>query len=250
MKIKVATWNMAYWSHKKLHNNAWDYLLDKIGADFFLVQESRRPARLENDKNFLWHSSGTTTGRVGWGSGIYSKKHRLVQEPGSSIPSWNNQLFDEMCVVANARVNGRKIVLISIYGRMDKVGAVSYSITNLHRILSDLTGLLSGNFGRRNIILGGDLNASEQLDPIQCNNSHRIFFNRLSDFGLKSCFELGGTADFIQTLRHSKSRLAWQNDYVFISDRIVKDFVSYEVIDNKEIRRLSDHNPVVVALDI
>jgi len=30
MKIRIATWNMAYWQYKKYFEEAWDYNLKKI----------------------------------------------------------------------------------------------------------------------------------------------------------------------------------------------------------------------------
>jgi len=242
---------MAYWSHRQLHNNAWDYFLNTIDADFYLVQESVKPIQLENENNFIWHNAGDTAGRRDWGNGIYSKKYKLNQEPVESIQSWNKQTFDEMCVVANSRINTDvALTIINIYGRMDKVGSEKYSIANLHRVLSDLTGIFNGHYGKRNIILGGDFNASTQFDIKQNNNSHKIYFDRLEDFGLKNSFDLNGNTEYVQTHRHNISKLNWQNDYLFFSKQTAKGFVDCEVIDNEEVRRLSDHNPVIVTLDI
>lgn len=251
MKIRIVTWNMAYWSHKQSHEKAWDYLLNTIDVDFVLVQEAGRPKILENDSNFLWHNAGITPGRKEWGTGIYSKKYLLTQEPGKSISSWDKKTFDELCIVANASISDDKnITLISLYGRMDKVKNIGYCITNLHRVLSDLTGILNGHLGKRDIILGGDLNASKQLDSIYGNNSHKIFFDRLEDFGLKNSFDLNSNTDFVQTLRHHKSKINWQNDYLFFSNKIAKGFIGCKVIESEEVRRFSDHNPVVVTLNI
>jgi hypothetical protein len=64
---------------------------------------------------------------------------------------------------------------------MDEHG---YSITTLHRMLSDLTHLFHGKLrkgGTPKVILGGDLNASIQMDAKQGDDSHRIFFQRLED---------------------------------------------------------------------
>jgi hypothetical protein len=46
-------------------------------------------------------------------------------------------------------------VFVSVYGVLD----AGYAITTMHRILSDLTPLLDSPLGRQ-VILGGDLNAS------------------------------------------------------------------------------------------
>ena len=247
MNITVATWNMAYWTHNKHAEKAWDYLLNKIDADFYLLQETTIPEVLEGDKNFIWHR-GETRGRNYWGTGIYSKRYPLTQEPDESIPCWNKDRFDELCVVANASIEDMDMTLISLYGRFDYIGRASYAIPNLHRVLSDLTGILNGHFGKRSIIFGGDINVSEQLD--RGNNSHRLFFERLKDFKLEDSFKLNGHKNYVQTFRHINSEKPWQNDYIFLSKPISKTFVSCEVIENDAVRQYSDHNPVVVTFSL
>jgi len=48
MKIKIATWNMAYWQYKKYFEEAWDYYLKKIDADiiFFKKQDPQREFKM------------------------------------------------------------------------------------------------------------------------------------------------------------------------------------------------------------
>jgi exodeoxyribonuclease-3 len=250
MELKVVTWNMAYWSHKTNLEEAWSYLLS-LDADIFIVQEARCPTSLDGDKNFIWHAAGESNGRKSWGSGIYSKKHQLTKEPETSIPEWSRDRFNELCAVANTVINTHNFTFISLYGRMDKIGNLGYSIPNLHRIFSDLTGILKGHIdGKRQIVLAGDLNASIQFDQQYGGQSHRIFFERLKDLKLENCFELNGNKDFIQTLRYPKSNILWQNDYCFISESLSKQFTTCEVIDNDEVKKYSDHNPVMVTLDI
>lgn len=241
---------MAYWTHKQYSEEAWNYLLNTIEADFILCQEARRPKVLEGDDNFIWHKAGEIQAKRDWGIGIYSKSHPLSQEPNESISSWSIDRFSEMCVVANARIRNTDLTLISLYGSLDYIRGSGYSITNLHRILSDLTGICNGHFGKRNIIMGGDFNASEQCDPIQGNCSHRLFFERLADFKLEDSFKLNNNKDYVQTLRHRNSKIPWQNDYLFVSKSISKKFKGCEVLEDDEIIKCSDHNPVVITLDL
>jgi len=212
MKIKIATWNMAYWLHKNFFEESWDYFLNGIDADIYFFQEARPSPKITEDKKHLvWSEIG---GSRPWGSGIYSKKYRLTEE---KIKTDYNGVFS----IANTKVNNTKLTLISLYGLITD----TYAITNLHRILSDLTPILNGHIdGRRNIILGGDLNASIQCDKISGNNSHKIFFERLEDFKL--------------------------NDYFFISNSLSKKLSGCEMIDNDKVRQYSDHNPVVITLEI
>jgi len=241
MEIRIASWNMAYWSHKKTNGEAWNYFLNDLDVDIFLFQEAKPPENVIKETNFIWHEIGETRP---WGSGIYSSKYKLSEELISTR-------FKGSCVIANTECSEKKFTFISLCGLLEKIGnGPSYSIPNLHRILSDLTGIFNGHInGKRNIVLGGDLNASIQFDQQFGGEAHRIFFDRLKDFKLISCFEPFFT-DFIQTYRHSKSKIKWQNDYFFISESLSKKLLCCEVIDNDKVRRYSDHNPVVITLDL
>jgi endonuclease/exonuclease/phosphatase family metal-dependent hydrolase len=119
-------------------------------------------------------------------------------------------------------------------------------------MLSDLTPLFNGELqerGRPRVILGGDLNASIQFDRKQRNNSHRIFFQRLEDFGLVDC-QGAFSKERPRTLRRAKNDSPWVNDYMFASENLAGKVLSYQVIENPEILALSDHNPLVVTFDL
>ncbi len=243
MKIKIANWNMAYWQHKQLHDESWDFFLNRIDADIFLFQEAKPNKVIKHEKdNLVWDEIG---GKRDWGSGIYSPKCKLVEE---KIETKFNGVFS----IANTEIGNKKLTLISLYGLMTSSGPEKgYSIPNLHRMLSDLTPLFNGRIdGKRNIIMSGDLNASTQFDKIQNNNSHKILFDRIDDFGLKDVYQLSGNKSHIQTLRYARSETPWQNDYFFISKPISNKFIKYEIIDNEEVRKYSDHNIVTIEVDL
>jgi len=149
--------------------------------------------------------------------------------------------------VAEIKTGKDSYICISLYGLFEKVGNTNYSITNLHRILSDLTGIL--NSRSKKIILGGDFNASLQFDKLQTGESHRIFFERLEDFGLINCYK-PFHQNFIQTLRDPRSTTPWQDDYLFISNALTDKLISCEVLENDKIKTFSDHNPVMISLNL
>ena len=39
---------MAFWSHKKIHDQAWKYFIEEIDADIYLFQETLPPKELLN----------------------------------------------------------------------------------------------------------------------------------------------------------------------------------------------------------
>jgi exonuclease III len=148
-----------------------------------------------------------------------------------------------------------------MYGLLDKTtNQVGYATTTIHRMLSDLTFVLNGDgefAGKnRNVVIGGDLNISIQFDEIygkkaRYTNAHKICFDRIEDFGLVNSFSKDYKGP-VQTLRHNRSTIPWQNDYLFLSKNLAKSMQSCRVLDestDKRISRFSDHNPVVIELD-
>jgi hypothetical protein len=171
-----------------------------------LLPINRRPSISEMHacslKNSVWEEIG---GNRKWGSGIFSKY------PVEKVEFQNNYSGS----VSAGEVflpNDTKLTVISIHVLLEH----GYSIIPLHRIFSDLTLLLEEKMGKHDKILGGDFNASIQFDERQKGESHRIFFDRVKNFGLIDC--LGKFHDEpVQTYRHSQGNEPWQLDYLFAS---------------------------------
>lgn len=240
MKLKIATWNMAYWNKKQYEAEAWRYFVKDINCDILLFQESYPNMEILEEDGLVWDEIGGTRP---WGSGIYSPKYKI------SKYSFETDFIGAV-TAAEIEINSElKLIVISLYGLFENILNVGYAIPNLHRIFSDLTGILEGGGTKHRIVIGGDLNASLQIDEQYPGNSHRVFFDRLKEFGLVNCFD-NYFNDFVQTHRHSRSDKPWQNDYFFISKKLEKHLNNCEVIETNEVRKLSDHNPVVIELDV
>ncbi|RDH86961.1 MAG: hypothetical protein DIZ78_05495 [endosymbiont of Escarpia spicata] len=230
---------MAYWSHKRHETEAWEYFTAEIGCDVLLSQESYPNLDILNSEQLVWNEIGDSRP---WGSGVYSKNHKIKEY------TFKNNFFGAV-TAAEIEINpDLKLIVISLYGLMEKISNVVYAIPNLHRIFSDLTGILESRNSKHRVIIGGDLNASKQIDKQQTGNSHQVLFDRLNEFGLVNCFD-NYFSDFVQTHRHSRSNKPWQNDYFFISKRLEKHLVDCTVVDNDKVRKLSDHNPVIIEFE-
>jgi len=238
--MRIATWNIPYSFRTNSHGDAWEYLLEEVPADYYLVQEVNPPEWVYDECEVIWSEIGGTRN---WGSGIISQNHSLREisidtEFGGAIMAAESDFSPDL-----------EMTLISFYGLFEDIGGTNYTMPNLHRMLSDLTGLLEGKtHGNRNIALGGDLNASVQFDTQYNIDTHRIFFERLEAFGLTDCFE-SFYEDYIQTYRDPRSDVDWQMDYLFVSDWLDAHLMQCEVVDNEKVRNLSDHNPVVATLE-
>ncbi|MDR3230228.1 MAG: endonuclease/exonuclease/phosphatase family protein, partial [Synergistaceae bacterium] len=221
---------------------SWDYLFHSLKADIVLAQEMGDPEKVCPYPFVYWNKIG---GNRDWGSGIASKLNLTPVDIELTLPEFHGAI-----AIANIFAEARHpVTLISLYGLLDKLG---YSITNLHRMLSDLTPLLNGHLQERLFILGGDLNADVQIDPQnRTPHSHRILFARIRDFGL-----IDYLAKFhkypVQTLRHARSKIPWQNDYLYASKSLSAENVLLhaDVIGDLALFPLSDHNPVVGVFEV
>ena len=233
--IRIVTWNMCYWQHQKSFSDSWDFLSEKIDPDIALFQETV-PLKTPNSlRNFVWEEIG---GNRKWGSGIFSKY------PIEKV-EFENNYSGSVSAGEVSLPNDTKLTVINIHVLLEH----GYSIIPLHRIFSDLTLLLEGKMGKRDVILGGDFNASIQFDKRQKGESHRIFFDRVKNFGLIDC--LGRFhEESVQTYRHSQGNEPWQLDYLFLSERLEDRLENCNVLDNPNVMKLSDHNPVVAELNI
>ena len=238
IKMKLATWNMAHWTHKKNSSEAWDYFLKNLDCDILLFQEAYPDLNILNQSRLVWNSIGD---KRQWGSGIYSMKSKIQE------CSFKNNFFGSVVASEVSIEKDFNPIVISLYALMEAILGSDYSIPNLHRIFSDLTGLLESRKTKNRIIIGGDFNASLQFD--NKNHTHKVFFDRLKEFNLINCFD-DYFDDPVQTHRHVNSEKPWQIDYFFMSKELSKKLIGCVVIDNGKIRKFSDHNPVVIELDI
>ncbi len=231
---------MAYLSHKSFHTEAWEYFLDNFNCDILLFQESvPHYDKLHTDK-LVWNGIGGTRP---WGSGVYSSKYNIKEV------LIDTKFIGSVTAAEVEITKDFKLIVVCVYGLMEKILNITYAIPNLHRIFSDLTGLIEGKDTKNRLVIGGDLNASLQIDEQQIGNSHKVFFDRLREFQLVNCFD-SYYKDFVQTHRHNKSEKLWQNDYFFISKKLEKSLMKCEVVSNETVCKLSDHNPVIIELNI
>ena len=79
-----------------------------------------------------------------------------------------------------------------------------------------------------------------------CSDS--LFFAnlRLRTLRLSSKFNKHG----VQTLRHKSSDFACQNNYLFAGKKLYENSISCEVIDDKKLYDISDHNPLIAEFKI
>ena len=107
------------------------------------------------------------------------------------------------------------------------------------------------------IVIAGDFNMDRRMDdnPTGTRFSKKgerrqnIFFDCILDLGFKDCIA-ETYEDYVQTHRHNLSKFPWQIDHFFASEKLFKGLTNLEVIDNEEVRNLSDHNLILAEFDL
>jgi len=239
--------------HNRYGPASWKYIAENLSTDITLVQEANPSDMQLNKEHFLWEKVTNKSS----GSGVLSKELKLnqLEFPKSHIGS----VIGASVVLADGKI----IDFFSIYAILDRYFAnentkngVSYSSTTLHRILSDLTfPLVRANSKKHYVVLGGDFNMHVSFDETYnskdfCSREHRLVFERIEDFGMVECVKKFYPNN-VRTYRHTtKTRIPLQIDYLYVSKNLEEKIKSCTVLENEEVVSLSDHNPILITLDI
>lgn len=260
--MRVVVWNMSHWQKSdELRREAW-LALERLEPDIALVQEAVPPPELSQ----VYRPIG---GARPWGSAVvgfttHVQPINIVQGRHNQRPAKLLQTFPGSVAIASARIHGRELVFVSMYGLIDN----GYADTTVHRQLSDLVPLFDNASMSRRIILGGDLNITTQW--IGSESRYRAWeactFARMRAFGLVDCLdqmravgplagcdcEDGETCRHVHTQRHSRSNRPWQNDYVYASEALLNEgqITRAEVLDAPELQLLSEHMPLILEVDL
>jgi hypothetical protein len=270
--LRVATWNMDHWRRSEiLREQAWDFLHRVARIDVALVQEAVPVGR---GRSVVFRETGIRDDRVQpsrdlqWGSAVVSYGPQLrpieqVTGPFSSTPIDLLRTFPGSVAIAEIELES-PIVVVSAYGIIDH----GYAESTVHRILSDLTPLIDERRSRR-IIVAGDLNVTTQWSAKhksflrgrheECLLRDRNLFARFEALGLHNVVvrEKSGPLEgcecssgieckHVQTQRHDRSIFPWQNDYIFLSEDLLQQPFTVEVLDQDDVWKFSSHCPVVV----
>lgn len=228
--MKIATWNMGYWKYKSYHDEAWNYLTKEIKPDIALLQETRPPLSFESN-SFLYNSIGGTRN---WGSAIYTRDLPVREIPIDDYKGW--VVACEVLLPDNSEV-----IVISIHAQIIK----GYVFPNLSNVFAALSPILQD----RQFIVGGDLNSCRLIDKVQRTKYHTEFFDRIESTGFFNCHRKFH-ADEQQTFWGGNIKYPYQDDHLFVSECLAEQVISCDVLDNKSIRKLSDHIPVLMEINI
>lgn len=230
--MEIITWNLQHMKSRK----SWRFAIEKINPEICIFQESFHPLTYLNYKefnnirnNYIWEPTEN-----GWGTTIITKNKEIERKIFSH--SFKGRIVVGCCEykeVGQLTIIGLHVPIIKGYSRF-----------NLLQMFDEIHPFtLKGK-----CIIGGDLNFGECFDRNGKTECRDILNSILEKNKLINCykkFNLKEKQTFRPT-RKSKSQI--HIDYIFVSEDLSEKIVDCFIIENDEIKSLSDHNPVVAIM--
>ncbi|MCC7542417.1 MAG: endonuclease/exonuclease/phosphatase family protein [Deltaproteobacteria bacterium] len=268
--MRVATWNMGYWSYRARHEDAWRWILDHLNPDVLLAQECLPPAWLGRDHAVVFdraYPSGNQT----WGSAVVSRlpatPRRLVDVDDwfrlvpMTVPGKNGiagiHRADGWITAAEVVTPGLGPVLtLSVHSPAypledSRLTGIDISGMKLKRnphlwLLDVLFYFLRSRLGSP-LLVGGDFNYSRLLDDRNGEGGNAEFFDRVASEGFVSLHRRFHEQDE-QTYFHPRRR-KHQLDYLYSSASVGEHATACSVTPYEQVREFSDHAPLVCDFD-
>lgn len=273
--LRLVSWNMggAFAGGQK----EWDYLLGDSTLDAGILQEAPYPSKVDLNivpgRGSYWKTETggffrSRTAVVG-----LSDRVSVVEVPTAPLSYAGNSemAVSRMGTVTAAEVvvtgTDERITVISVYGLWENpvpYERVIYADASMHRILSDISSLISGS--SRPVVLAGDFNLVRGIeDPNDgelWNRRNASVFDRLDALGFTfvgpqtpngvgpDTPTLGLPADSQAVVTHRLKRGdpatgRYQLDYVYVTGDLV-DRVSTRALNDGEEWGPSDHCQVII----
>jgi exonuclease III len=265
--MRIVSWNMAYWSHRKHHDDAWRWVLDDLRPDVLLVQEAVVPEWVHQKLGVHWTRAYETGGQA-WGTGIvttypfipvriaalddwFRAVPRMV--PGKSenagiqqADGWFAAARITLPVVGDVFVGSVHSPSFPI--EKSRLRELDVSAMKLKKnpdlwFLDVLFHFLRPMIGTK-LIVGGDFNSSRLLDATLGERGNNEFFDRIRDEGFVSLHCLFHESDERTYFKAGKA--PHQLDYLYADAPVAESCRGCTVrLDNMEY---SDHAPLLCEL--
>lgn len=261
--MRVVTWNMAYWSHRRHYDAAWRWVIDELRPDVLLVQEAVIPDWVRERFGVHW-TRAYETGQQPWGTGIVTAypfepaRVPALDEWFTTIPASVPGKTEKAgihkadnwfaCATMDIPAMGR-VLLGSVHSpsfpiEKSRLRGTDLSATKLKKnpdlwFLDVLFYFLRPLLGRR-FIVGGDFNASRLLDTTLGERGNNEFFDRIRDEGFVSLHRLFHDADERTYFKTGKAH--HQLDYLYADEPVATHCRSCVV---QQPGDFSDHAPLI-----
>lgn len=235
--MHIVTWNMGCGPRasqfRKSHNEAWDYLLLELRPDVVFVQEAL-VSKLEKAQRAYSVVVCNLSPDVSAGTAVLVRGLQVTT--AASIPVSPHTYT----ATTGIKTAAGPLTLVSVH---------VYPGKDQHADLKRIVDLLGSTSAEEPILIGGDFNAARHFDEVHGGNKYRTFFAAMESVGFQDVhWSIHGRE--IQSFWGRQTTEPYQDDHFFISEAWSQHIRSCNIIDNEVVRRVSDHGPVIMELDI
>lgn len=235
--MRIVTWNMGCnipaSGYRKYHDEAWTYLLDELRPDVALVQEAM-VVKMRAAADFTVTLCDLAP-RYDAGTAVLVREGLVASEaPKLSVGS--------ATYVPTTKVS-------TPAGPLNVAAVHVYPGDEQHADLAKLVELLGSTFGDEPVLVGGDFNAARHFDKVYGGKKYARFFEAMDDAGFHDAHWAKHGCE-IQSFWGRQAKEQYQDDHFFVSKSWASRVRLCSVVDNDTVRRVSDHGPVVLELEV
>lgn len=233
--MRVISWNMgcAMAAYRPSHDEAWRYLVDELRPDLALVQETLLTPSVHLGSRGRLSARGAWSRTKDWGSAVYAPT--LPIEDVTTIDTEGVHACSTTITTAEG-----PLVAVSLH-----VSTVDDQSARLAAVADGLATVASA----QRMIIAGDFNAARRFDEVYPGMNYGKFFERMREVGFFEChWRLHGRE--VQTFWGKQTIEAYQDDHFFVNEDLGAKVTSCSAIDNAVVRRLSDHAPLELVIDL
>jgi hypothetical protein len=215
--------------YRRSHSGAWRYLLHDLKPDVAFVQEALFDAPFAQEFGQIYWSQDR-----GHDSGTAVVVRNGLAAEGLTLRSTGSYVAG-----AEITLSGVSTLFVSVH-----VGPPDYR-GNLRTLADALTTIV----GTRCFVIGGDLNAARHCDEVYGGQWFNRYFNDLARRHFHDC-HWAQHGEEVQSFWGHQAREAYQCDHLFADEATARLVSECAVIDNADVRALSDHGPIFLDIGI
>jgi endonuclease/exonuclease/phosphatase family metal-dependent hydrolase len=230
--MKVVSWNMGCAPpgsrYRKTHPDAWRYLLQELKPDVAFIQEALFDAPdAEAFGTLFWsEEKGNVSGTAALVRHGLAAERLTIKADGSYVAG------------VQVPLAGYPASFVSVH-----VGPGYYP--KLVRVLIErLTASVAGH----RFVVGGDLNAARRVDEVYGGKRYTRIFETFAAREFHDCHWAQHGKE-VQSLWRRPTEQPYQCDHIFVDRFRARGVVTCDVINNPEVRGLSDHGPLQLEID-
>ena len=232
--MRYVSWNMGCspqmaTRYRKVHADAWGYLIETLRPDVALVQEALLASEAVVGRR----------GRLFWSQtrGTDSATAIYVREGLEAKAIQLTSAGSYVAAIELETVSGSQLV-VSVH-----VGPPNYR-THLTSLADDLSRAVVG----KHFVVGGDLNAARHLDVVQKGRWFTKYFDNLASRGFHDChWSCHGKE--VQSFWGPQAKNPYQCDHLFVDGITAGRVVACDVLELPTNPAFSDHSPILLKLD-